>query len=803
MTYAATRRVFPRDVIAAGRDRVAGGVRAMTDRVLARFAPIGEPGPGGVAEDAAAFALFGGAVADAFLAWQRELGGLPRAVEMLVASAQWTHVRFGAVRAAPVELAVAAAPRARVLRRARPAIGLVTRHDESRYGPSRPWSWIRRHVRAAAPDELAALRALADRTRPWVVRAALAYALAPVADIYTPADLAEARTADLLAAHIRFGILAALRAHPFTEAALEAIDTTGLADLGSVGVTTGQMIALGAHAVTPLRFARAYGELRVIGDTQPDAFRALVAFADEPSPAEAALAEIDRLPARRATVAALAPMFAPAARPVAHLAPSRAVFRALVAGLAATDPDAARELAPETAAELGAALPADPARPPAWTAKAPKLPAWLAPATLPRPIRDDGATALTTDQLAQLLQLQKADADKPELDPRAAAADLDAASLALLAWTVFQRWLRAGGPPKDKWALFGLGLFGDDAIAARLGSYARQWAAGAHVARAQLAVDALALQRSHAALVEIDAIARAGTSPALRTRARAVLGAIADELGLTADDLADRLVPELAADDLVFAGERVAFDADLTPTLAAPLDDPEEAQRFADLGKLTKQVARAQQARLERALADGARMTYAHFSEVYLMHVLLRELARGVVWIAETDAARTPFRIAADGTPVDVLDRPFDLPLAARYGVAHPVELTADELAAWRARFPHQRVDQLARATFPADTAHACARRLAALVGTGVRAAAIRAALYRGWTRADGDGNRYDTLVKRGATWSCRVRFAPGIAYQRDAVDEAQAISAIELRAQGDPPRVVLSELERDLRQLA
>jgi hypothetical protein len=317
--------------------------------------------------------------------------------------------------------------------------------------------------------------------------------------------------------------------------------------------------------------------------------------------------------------------------------------------------------------------------------------------------------------------------------------------------------------------------------------------------------------RSPAALAEIHDIARTSTSRAFATRAGDVFARVAAELGLAADDLADRLVPELTEADLTFGDARVGFSAELVPTLPTPPGDADDARRFADLAKLTKKVARAQHARLERAMAEATRMTYAHFSEVYLMHVLLRELARGVVWAAHTSATeRALFRIAADGTPVDVLDQPFDLPLGATFGVAHPAELTAGELASWRLRFPEQRVDQLSRAVFPATDAPTAARRLAGFVGAPIRTGAILAAIRgRGWQRGrTAEGGRYVSIHRAGRhaerTWSCGVRFEPGVPFTRDPGDDTddQTIVAVELRAEGDPPRAVLSELERDLRDL-
>ena len=134
-------------------------------------------------------------------------------------------------------------------------------------------------------------------------------------------------------------------------------------------------------------------------------------------------------------------------------------------------------------------------------------------------------------------------------------------------------------------------------------------------------------------------------SKALQARAETVFESVAKSLGLGIEELADRLVPEVSEADLTFGDLRAELGADLAPQLFAtdgkPVDKPRDADelaRWRALEKTCKTVARSQITRLEQIMADGHRIPYAHFSEIYLMHSLIRILARGLVWGAYREA---------------------------------------------------------------------------------------------------------------------------------------------------------------------
>ncbi|HEX4456212.1 MAG TPA: DUF4132 domain-containing protein [Kofleriaceae bacterium] len=431
---------------------------------------------------------------------------------------------------------------------------------------------------------------------------------------------------------------------------------------------------------------------------------------------------------------------------------------------------------------------------PALPAKPKPLPGFVDVSRLPRPITSEGH-ALQGDALVELVQLVATE-NTAAID--AAVERYTDASLARFAFSLFRQWLVVKGPPKEKWAMHAVGRFGDDQAATALGKLARVWAPMGNPARAQAAVETLAMMRSRTALAEIYDIAHKVQSKALKARAHQVFASLAEAAGMDAEDLADRLVPEVGEDELVFGDVRASFDHMLVPTLAvAPEGD--DLARWKKLEKLCKQVARTQLARLEDNMAAAHRMPFLHFAEVYLMHSLIRHLTSSLVWGAYRDGALAfPFAVTADGNAVDLAGKSLQLPSDATYGIVHPIELTASARAAWRERIGEQPFEQLARAVHSAEDARDCERKLSAILQRMVPTAGLLALQRRGWRRGESpQGGCYYTIERDGAGWSAMVQFEPGIYLGAPTEQVTQSVQGVLVR--GDAPKAVLSELQRDM----
>ncbi|MEV6344651.1 DUF4132 domain-containing protein [Actinoplanes sp. NPDC051851] len=499
------------------------------------------------------------------------------------------------------------------------------------------------------------------------------------------------------------------------------------------------------------------------------------------------------------------------------------------AGLRVLDPALVRSAAtvhgPEVLAAIEEILAVDPLD--MLPRSMPKLPDWADPALLPAirlvpgppqgsPGTDAGGTlpASAVRHLISMLAISRL--DRPYAGLELVAEACDRGDLAEFAWGLFDEWRRAGHPARQGWAFAALGLLGDDGTVRRLAPVIRAWPGEGGHARAVTGLDVLAAIGTDVALMYLHGIAQKVKFRALRESAEEKIADLAEELGLTADELADRLVPDLglgAGGSLVLDyGRRsftVGFDEQLKPYVtdaagkrlqALPRpgaqDDPVTApaawQRFAGLKKDVRAIAADQIGRLERAMVDQRRWSAGDFRTWFAGHPLLRHLAARLVWL-RLDAAGTPIggvRLAEDGTLADVRDETVTPGADERIGVAYPLEL-GEELAGWSEVFadyailqPFPQLGRDVRARTPEQVradlgdgfvgAKVLTGRLLGLERRGWRRGVPQDAGIQGWLERDLPGDR--TLI---------LEILPGIVVGAPAEWPDQEITRIWLEPPG------------------
>ncbi|WP_433337339.1 DUF4132 domain-containing protein [Spirillospora sp. CA-294931] len=485
-------------------------------------------------------------------------------------------------------------------------------------------------------------------------------------------------------------------------------------------------------------------------------------------------------------------------------------------------------------------------------AEVPKPGAWADPALLPQVLLRDRERALPAEATATLLILLAAAApllaegerDIAELD--AVEQACDPASLAEFAWAAFRRWDEFGAPSKDGWALTALGRFGDDDTVRRLTPLIRAWPGEGGHKRAVNGLDVLAAIGSDVALMHLHGIAQKVKFKGLQSEASLRIREIAKARGLTAAQLADRLVPTFGLDasggmTLDYGPRRftVVFDEQLRPqvldesgkprkSLPKPgaKDDPELApaahKTFTALKKDVKTVAAGQIRRLEEAMVYGRRWTPEEFQAFFVGHPLMRHLARRLVWLAETGAETTAFRVAEDATLADAADDALTLDATARVGIAHPVTL-AGSVGAWAEVFADYEIlqpfPQLGRPVYRLTPEEAASGHLARFAGVTVPWNKMLALTARGWDRGAPQGGGNEMWMSRGAGSGLYVQldldpgFAVGIVDDRPTQTCKRVWITKELtdwmrtenisRTFGELDEVTASEVLADLTDLA
>ncbi|MEV7026812.1 DUF4132 domain-containing protein, partial [Kitasatospora sp. NPDC093558] len=426
----------------------------------------------------------------------------------------------------------------------------------------------------------------------------------------------------------------------------------------------------------------------------------------------------------------------------------------------------------EAAEIVAEALAADPLEN-ALPAKMPALPAWAQPAVLPQLLLTGGG-ALPEESVRHVLTMLALSKPGDPYPGLAIVVDVCRAdSLAAFAWALFEEWRQVAMPAKESWTLHALGFLGDDETVRRLTPVVRDWPGqGAHH-RAVEGLGVLAAIGSDVALLHLHGIAQRVKFKALKERAQEKIAEVAEGLGLTGDQLSDRLVPDLGLDadgtTVVDYGPRrftVGFDEQLRPfvldedgkrrkDLPAPgvRDDqelaPAERKRFVALKKDVRTIASDQVRRLEAAMVAGRTWTAAEFRELFVGHPLVWHLVRRLVWLADgTEGVITAFRVAEDRTFADVEDDEFTLPDDATVRLAHPLHL-GEALAAWSELFADYEIlqpfPQLGRPVRHVTPEEAAVSHLHRFEGCNVPVGRLLGLTKRGWER----GTPQDAGIER------------------------------------------------------
>jgi uncharacterized protein DUF4132 len=395
----------------------------------------------------------------------------------------------------------------------------------------------------------------------------------------------------------------------------------------------------------------------------------------------------------------------------------------------------------------------------------PELPIWAEPQVLPQ-ILLRGRTAALPPEAArfvlQMLSISKPDAPFPGLSR---VKDFcDAGSLARFARVLFGNWQAADYAPKESWAFDALRWFGDDDAVRALAPLIRIWPGEGGHRRAVAGLDVLAAIGGDVALTHLYGISQKVKFKALKDRAGERIAAIAEELGLSPQQLGDRLVPDLGLDPdgslvLDFGPRRfsVGFDEQLKPyvrddagkrlkTLPKPgaKDDAELApaayRRFSALKKDVRALASDQILRLELAMCARRRWSAREFADFFVAHPLLRHIVRRLVWATygADGAPSAAFRVAEDLTFADIEDEGFKLPDDASVGVAHPLDL-GDALSGWSDVFADYEIlqpfQQLGRQVFSLTDEERRSPNLQRFADLPVPAGRVVGMERRGWRR--------------------------------------------------------------------
>ncbi|MGN0393992.1 MAG: hypothetical protein ACI4EF_01390, partial [Coprococcus sp.] len=129
------------------------------------------------------------------------------------------------------------------------------------------------------------------------------------------------------------------------------------------------------------------------------------------------------------------------------------------------------------------------------------------------------------------------------------AEDLNPEEFAVYVNELFDKWLEAGAEAKKRWVLYVSAIHGGIDIVKKLKFNIQEWPQNARGAIAAEAIQALALNPIPEALLFVDGASRKFKNKQVKNAAGKALEFAASQLGLTTEELADRIVPDLGFDE--------------------------------------------------------------------------------------------------------------------------------------------------------------------------------------------------------------------------------------------------------------
>ena len=401
---------------------------------------------------------------------------------------------------------------------------------------------------------------------------------------------------------------------------------------------------------------------------------------------------------------------------------------------------------------------------------------WLYDRPLPIVFKTDGTAADTDTMKALMLFYACADKFRRSAAADEIAAELDQKQLQAFAAEVYGRWFERGAEAKSKWVLFFCAVHGGVPMINTLTEQIKHWCSGWFGMRASIAGDAvkaIAMNGSAYALTLVDNMSRKHKSKSIRKSANLAMTEAADGLGITAEELGDRIVPDFGFDEnlcRVFDYGSRRFSVYIRPSLEleifcgekqiktmpkpAASDEPQAAdayEQFKEMKKLMKTTVTAQRKRLEYVLVCGRKWTVEGWKALFVTNAVMHCFAIGLIWgIYEGGTLKTTFRYMEDGSFTTSDGDEFELPAEGDIGLVHPLELSDELKAEWTEQLEDfeikQPFPQLSRRVIKPEESELSEKMITRFKGLTISSMTITGALEKsGWTRGTpGDGGVFD-----------------------------------------------------------
>ncbi|MCI8416343.1 MAG: DUF4132 domain-containing protein [Lachnospiraceae bacterium] len=407
--------------------------------------------------------------------------------------------------------------------------------------------------------------------------------------------------------------------------------------------------------------------------------------------------------------------------------------------------------------------------------------------------KKDGA--LAGEDLLPAILVAYADMGIPGVSPEAAglARELNPRELAACMGLLFGKWLETGAEAKKKWVLYAVSIHGGEEIIPGLYHQIQEWPQNSRGAMAAEAVKALALNGSSQALLLVDQISRKFKFRQVKNAAGEALSYAAGQLGISREELEDRIVPNLGFDERmeqVYDYGSRSFRVVLSPALSLEVfdesgkklknlpapgkrDEEEKAkaanEAFKQMKKQLKTVVTNQKLRLSQAISTERLWSPGKWQELFVKNPIMHQFAMGLIWgsYEEGDLKET-FRYMEDGSFNTVDEEEYELPAGEKtwIGLVHPIELSPETLSAWKEQLEDyeviQPVEQLERPVYSVEEEELTQKELTRFGGMLLNGLSLSGKLQgQGWYRGSvQDAGVYSTFYREDGPIGVELEFS-------------------------------------------
>ncbi len=341
---------------------------------------------------------------------------------------------------------------------------------------------------------------------------------------------------------------------------------------------------------------------------------------------------------------------------------------------------------------------------------------WLSP--MPQVHKKDGSPADDSYMQAIILSYTVFSSPERSKDADRLANELVKEELEEFAYTVYIKWFSDGADIKRKQIMYFAAAYGGNKLIDEMLKCIKTWCDNSRGAIAAETAKAMALNGSSFALMSVNHMAHKFKHRQVKKAASEAMENAAKILGITAEELGDRIIPDLDFDSerkrifdygtrkfIVYLNSAQTLEVTdengkILKTLPSPAkrDDETKAttayEEYKQLKKLLKNVVSMQTIRLENALISGRKWNKTDWENLFVKNPVMHSFAESLVWAVYDNDKTVTFRYMEDGTFNNAYGDEYELPENCSIGLVHPIELDEETISLWKEQLDDYEIKQ-------------------------------------------------------------------------------------------------------------